>query len=86
MPQVGQRLRLRHETVAQWARQMIRVVRRWLPRAAITVLGNQAYSVVELGHACRRCGVRLNPLRQNYRHVRALEEALAGIGPSELKL
>ena len=58
-PQVSERLGLRHKTVAQWARQMIRVVRRWLPHAAITVLGDQAYSVVELAHACRRCGVRL---------------------------
>ena len=63
-PQVSERLGLRHKTIAQWARQMIRVVRRWLPHAAITVLGDQAYSVVELGHACRRCGVRLiAPLR-----------------------
>ena len=63
-PQVGERLGLRHKTIAQWARQMIRVVRRWLPQVAITVLGDQAYSVVELGHACRRCGVRLiAPLR-----------------------
>ena len=63
-PQVSERLRLRHKTIAQWARQMIRVVRRWLPHAAITVLGDQAYSVVELGYACRRCGVRLiAPLR-----------------------
>ena len=43
---------------------MIRVVRRWLPHVAITVLGDQTYSVVELGHACQRCGVRLiAPLR-----------------------
>ncbi len=63
-PQVSERLGLRHKTIAQWARQMIRVVRRWLPHVAITVLGDQAYSVVELGHACRRCGVRLiAPLR-----------------------
>ena len=63
-PQVSARLRLRHKTVAQWARQMIQVVRRWLPHVAITVLGDQAYSVVELAHACRRCGVRLiAPLR-----------------------
>ena len=63
-PQVSERLGLRHKTVAQWARQMIRLVRRWLPHAAITVLGDQAYSVVELAHACRRCGVRLiAPLR-----------------------
>ena len=64
MPQVSERLGLRHKTIAQWARQMIRVVRRWLPHVAITVLGDQAHSVVELGHACRRCGVRLiAPLR-----------------------
>ena len=48
-PGVSERLGLRHKTIAQWARQMIRVVRRWLPHAAITVLGDQAYSVVELG-------------------------------------
>ena len=63
-PQVSERLGLRHKTIAQWTRQMIRVVRRWWPHVAITVLGDQAYSVVELGHACRRCGVRLiAPLR-----------------------
>ena len=63
-PQVSERLGLRHKTIAQWARQMIRVVRRWLPHVAITVLGDQAYSVVELAHACRHCGVRLiAPLR-----------------------
>lgn len=63
-PQVSERLGLRHKTIAGWARQMIRVLRRWLPHTAITVLGDQAYSVVELGHACRRCGVRLiAPLR-----------------------
>ena len=63
-PQVSERLGLRHKTIAQWARQMIRLVRRWLPHVTITVLGDQAYSVVELAHACRRCGVRLiAPLR-----------------------
>ena len=63
-PQVSERLGLRHKTVAQWARQMIRVVRRWLPQVAITVLGDQSCSVVELGHACRQCEVRLiAPLR-----------------------
>ena len=65
-PRVSERLGLRHKTIAGWARQMIRVVRRWLPQVAITVLGDQAYSVVELGHACQRCQVRLiAPLRLN---------------------
>ena len=63
-PQVSERLGLRHKTIAQWARQMVRVVRRWLPHVPITVLGDQAYSVVELGHACQRREVRLiAPLR-----------------------
>ena len=61
---ISERLGLRHKTITQWARQMIRVVRRWLPHVTVTVPGDQAYSVVELGHACRRCGVRLiAPLR-----------------------
>ena len=63
-PGVSERLGLRHKTIAQWARQMIRVLRRWLPHAAITVLGDQAYSVVELAHACRQGALRLiAPLR-----------------------
>ena len=63
-PRVSERLGLRHKTIAQWARQMIRVIRRWLPHATITVLGDQAYSVVELAHACRQRAVRLiAPLR-----------------------
>lgn len=63
-PGVSERLGLRHKTIAQWAREMIRVVRRWLSHDAITVLGDQAYSVVELGQACRQCAVRLiAPLR-----------------------
>ena len=63
-PRVSEHLGLKHKTTAQWARQMIRVTRRWLPHAAITVLGDQAYSVVELAHACRQCAVRLiAPLR-----------------------
>jgi hypothetical protein len=63
-PKVSQRLGLRHKTLAQRARQMILVVRRWLPQVDITVIGDQAYSVVELGHACTRRGVRLiAPLR-----------------------
>lgn len=63
-PGVSERLGLRHKTIAQWARQMIRVTRRWLPHAAITVLGDQAYSVVELAHAYGQGAVRLiAPLR-----------------------
>ena len=63
-PQVSQNLGQRHKTIAQWARQMILVVRRWLPGIDMTVIGDQTYSVLELGNACTRWRVRLiAPLR-----------------------
>jgi hypothetical protein len=63
-PEVSQRLGRRHKTVPRWARQMILVIRRWLPGVEITVIGDQGYSVHELGGACARWGVRLvAPLR-----------------------
>jgi hypothetical protein len=63
-PEVSQRLGLRHKTVARRARQMILVMRRWLPEVEITVLGDQAYSVLELGNVCARHRIRLvAPLR-----------------------
>jgi hypothetical protein len=65
-PEVSQRLGRRHKTVPHWARQMILVVRRWLPGGEITVIGDQTYSVHELGGACARWGVRLMaPLRMD---------------------
>lgn len=63
-PEVSRRLGRRHKTVPQRARQMILVVRRWLPGVELTVIGDQTYSVHELGGACARWGVRLlAPLR-----------------------
>jgi hypothetical protein len=59
-------LGLRHKTVPQRARQMILVVRRWLPGVELTVIGDQTSSVHELGGACARRGVRLvAPLRMD---------------------
>jgi hypothetical protein len=57
--EVSCRLGLRHKTVPQRARQMRLVVRRWLPGVKLTVIGDQTYSVHELGGACARRGVRL---------------------------
>jgi hypothetical protein len=63
-PEVSQRLGLRHKTVPHRGRQMILAVRRWLPGVELTVIGDQTYSVHELGGACARRGVRLvAPLR-----------------------
>lgn len=67
-PAVSAQLGRRHKTIAQWARQMILCLRRWLPVADLTVVGDQAYSVIDLGLSCRRRGVRLiAPLRLDAR-------------------
>ena len=62
-PAVSARLGKRHKTVAQWARQMVLAVRRWLPDVPITLLGDTAYSVVELGLTCRKLQItQIGPL------------------------
>jgi hypothetical protein len=67
-PKVSLKLGRRHRTIAERARQIIARLRRWLPGADITVVGDTAYSVIELGLACRRRGVRLvAPLRLDAR-------------------
>ena len=65
-PEVSRRLGRRHKTVPQRARQMMLVVRRWLPGVEMTLIGDQTYSVHELGQACARGEVRLvAPLRMD---------------------
>jgi hypothetical protein len=67
-PEVSLKLGRRHTTIAARARQMIAGLRRWLPLADLTVVGDSAYSVIEPGLACRRHGVRLiAPLRLDAR-------------------
>jgi hypothetical protein len=67
-PKVSAQLGRRHKTIAEWARQIVVCLRRWLPRADLTVVGDQAYSVIELGLCCGRHGVRLiAPLRRDAR-------------------
>jgi len=48
-PEVSAQLGKRHKTVALWAHQMISLVRRWLPDRPIKLMGDTAYSVLELG-------------------------------------
>jgi hypothetical protein len=65
-PTVSQRLGQRHKTVADRARQMVLLVRRWRPRVELTVMGDHTSSVLELGKACARRSVRLlAPLRRD---------------------
>jgi hypothetical protein len=67
-PAVSARLGRRHKTLAGWARQMIACLRRWLPGVELTIVGDGAYSVIELGQKCRRRDVRLiAPLRLDAR-------------------
>lgn len=58
-PKVSEQLKRRHKTIAQWARQMITKVRRWLPGVPIKLLGDGAYSAVALGLRCQQLGVTL---------------------------
>ena len=67
-PKVGLKLGRRHKTIAEHARQMIACLRRRLPDLELTVVGDSAYSVIELGLSCRRRDVRLiAPLRLDAR-------------------
>lgn len=48
-PEVSERLGKQHKTIAMWAHQMISLIRRWLPDRELKVMGDTAYSVLELG-------------------------------------
>ncbi len=39
---------VRHKTLSDWARQMIKQVRRWLPERVIVVVADSSYAVLEL--------------------------------------
>jgi len=51
-PEVSARLGIRHKTLGQRARQVVSLLRRWLPGVPIKLLGDQAYSILELGLHC----------------------------------
>jgi hypothetical protein len=67
-PAVSQALHKRHKTIAQLAQQMVTMVRHWLPNISIKVIGDGAYSVIELGLTCVKQRVSLiAPLRLDAR-------------------
>jgi hypothetical protein len=49
----------RHKTIAMWAQQMVSALHRWLPDREICVLGDTAYSCLELGVHCTHRNVTL---------------------------
>ncbi len=63
-PDVSARLGIRHKTLGQRARQAVSLLRRWLPAAPSKVIGDQAYSILELGLHCTHEHITLiAPLR-----------------------
>jgi hypothetical protein len=44
---------LRHKPLSDWARQLIRQVRRWLPERLLVVVADSSYAVLTLLAACR---------------------------------
>src|SRR5437870_7000073 len=67
-PKVSEALHKRHKTLARIAQQLVLLVRRWLPGIPIKVIGDGAYSVIELGLTCVKLQVSLiAPLRLDAR-------------------
>jgi hypothetical protein len=63
-PEVSAQLGIRHKTLGLRARQVVSLLRRWLPEAPIKLLGDQAYSILDLGLHCARQQITLiAPLR-----------------------
>ena len=81
-PKVSLKLGHRHKTIAEHARRMIACLRLWLPEIDLTVVGDSAYSVIELGLSCKRRGVGLiAPLRLDARlFAPAPERAPGAVG------
>jgi hypothetical protein len=48
-PEVSERLGKRHKTIGMWAHQMLSLVHRWLPEHEIKLMGDTAYTILELG-------------------------------------
>jgi len=58
-PEVSAQLGIRHKTLGLRARQVVSLLRRWLPGVPIKLLGDQAYSILELGLHCTRQQITL---------------------------
>lgn len=45
---------IRHKKLTDWARQIVLVLRRWLPGRRLVVVADSGYSALDLLHACQR--------------------------------
>ena len=48
-----QQLGRRHKKVTDWARQMVMLLRRWLPHRPLVLVGDNSYAVLDLLHCCQ---------------------------------
>ncbi|HEX9035398.1 MAG TPA: transposase [Ktedonobacterales bacterium] len=63
-PEVSTQLGIRHKTLGMRTRQVVSLRRRWLPETPLTLLGDGAYSILELGlHCARQHGTLIAPFR-----------------------
>jgi len=63
-PEVSQQLDRRHKTIGMRAHQLVSLLRRWLPEVPIKLMGDLAYSILELGLHCSAQQITLiAPLR-----------------------
>lgn len=54
-----QKPRRRHKSYVDWTRQMLKQVMRWQPSRRLILIGDGAFTAIELVLACRRLGVLL---------------------------
>ena len=48
-----QRQGRRHKKITDWARQMVMLLRRWLPHRPLVLVGDNGYAVLDLLHCCQ---------------------------------
>lgn len=58
-PKVSEQLGKPHKSVGEIAQQMVMMVRRWLPDVSISLVGDTAYSILELGLCCMKHNLTL---------------------------
>jgi hypothetical protein len=58
-PEVSASLGIRQKTLGMRARQVVSLLRRWLPGVPMKLLGDQGYSILELGLHCARQQITL---------------------------
>ena len=48
-----QKLGRRHKKITDWARQMVMLLRRWLPHRPLVLVGDNGYAVLDFLHCCQ---------------------------------